>query len=491
MSSYNFLAFDLGAESGRTVLGRLENNRLAIQELSRFPNDPILVNGHLHWNIFNLFDEVKKGMRAYATEIKMKLEGLAVDTWGVDFGLLARDGSILGLPYSYRDLRTQGAMEEFFSRVSKKKIYDLTGIQFMPFNSLFQLFAMARDRSPLLEIASDLLFMPDLFHYLLTGEKTSEFTMSTTSQLFNPREKRWNDELFGALGISNKIMQKPLTPGTVIGNLLEATSREVGLKEAPVIATATHDTASAIAAIPAESRNFAYISSGTWSCIGIEVDNPIINEQALEHNFTNEGGVEETIRFLKNCIGLWLLQQCRKSWAQKQTYTYEELTRMAVSAPAFKALINPDSVEFLNPPDMPEAIRQFTKRTKQPPPEMPAEFIRCILESLALRYRFIVNEIQELSPHPIQKLHIIGGGAKNHLLNQLTADATGLTVVAGPFEATAMGNILGQALALGYVRSLDEIRAITRNSSELLVYEPQQTTEWGKAYERFQNIVDS
>lgn len=486
-----FLAFDIGADSGRAMLGRLENRNLQIKELSRFPNGMVLVLGHWHWNIFRLFEEVKRGMKLCASEEKIQPQSVAFDTWGVDFALLARDGSFLGLPFAYRDQRTEGAMEEFFKKVSRERIYQLTGIQFLQFNSLFQLFSMMRDKSPLLEVASDLLFMPDAFNYFFTGKKKTEFTFATTSQLYNPRKRDWDDELFAALGISKSIMQEIVQPGTVIGSLSKAISQETGMHDMPVVAVASHDTGSAVAAVPAEGEDWAYISSGTWSLMGVETQEPIINGQALELNFTNEGGFGRTFRFLKNIVGFWLLQECRRSWARERLFSYDELTDMAASAPTFKALVEPDWGEFLNPSDMPEAIRRFCQKTKQKIPESPAEFTRCILESLALKYRLTLDQLSQISPRPIRRIHVIGGGAKNCLLNQFTANATGLPIVAGPAEATAIGNIMVQALALGHFSSHAEIRKVISRSFAATRYEPQDTKNWDSAYERFKDIQAS
>jgi rhamnulokinase len=490
MSAHHFLAFDLGAESGRTILGKLEGDRIVTRELTRFSNGPVRVLGHLHWNIYNLFEEVKKGMKACLEEADIRPEALAVDTWGVDFGFLARDGSILGFPFAYRDGRTKGAMEGFFERIPREKIYQITGIQFLPFNTLFQLYALVRDKSPLLEHIAGLLFMPDLFNYLLTGEKVSEFTMASTSQLLDPSRGTWNEELFAALEISPAIMQDVLSPGTAIGALSPAVSQEMDLEETLVIATASHDTAAAIAAIPASGTNWAYISSGTWSLMGVEAARPIINTKALDANFTNEGGVSGTIRFLKNIAGLWLLQQCRKEWAKTAALTYEELTRLAEEAPSFKSFVDPDWPGFLNPPSMPDAIRQFCLKTGQKPPLTVPEFVRCILESLALKYRLTLNRLRQLTETPIERIHVIGGGSRNQLLCQMTADAAGVPVVAGPAEATAIGNIMVQALALGYVQSLDDIRKIIRNSIALRNYEPSGVKEWDLAVERYRELLD-
>jgi rhamnulokinase len=479
------MAFDLGAESGRAVLGRFQEGRLAIEELHRFPNEILTLNGRLHWNIHKLFSEIKKALSICASDVTPDIDGVAVDTWGVDFGLLAKDGTLLGLPYSYRDLKSLGAMEEFFKKVKPERVYEMTGIQFLPFNSLFQLFGLVRDRSPLLAAADRLLFMPDLFHYFLTGLGRTEYTIASTSQLLDPRTRTWNKVLFKALGLSPSIMLDPTPPGTVLGPLLAPIAAETGLGRIPVIATATHDTASAIAAVPAEDSDYAYISSGTWSCMGIEIPEPVISGTTLAHNFTNEGGVEGTIRFLKNVMGLWLIQGCRRSWAKRRNYSYEELAQMAETAPAFKALIDPDAPGFLNPPDMPDAVNAFLARTGQTPLESPAEFVRTILESLALKYRFIVEEIREVVGRPIERIHIIGGGSKNELLNQLTADATGLTVVAGPAEATSAGNILVQLRALGLIRTRSEMSAVVRASFPLKTFRPRPSAAWEESYRKF------
>jgi rhamnulokinase len=487
-----FLAFDIGADSGRAILGWLDKRRLKIKELNRFANGMVFILGHWHWNIYRIFEEVKKGMKLCASHADARPQSIAFDTWGVDFALLARDGSFLGLPYAYRDAGTEGAMEEFFKKVPRHHVYELTGIQFLQFNSLFQLFSMKRDNSPLLEMASDLLFMPDTFNYLFTKEKKTEFTYATTSQLYNPRKKGWDDELFACLGVSKSIMQKIVLPGTVIGRLDKSISQETGIGDIPVIAVASHDTGSAVGAVPAEGEDWAYISSGTWSLMGVETKEPVINEQALELNFTNEGGVGGTFRFLKNITGFWLLQECRRAWAKERLLSYDELTEMAASASPFKSLIEPDWCGFLNPPDMPEAIRQFCHKTKQKAPNSSAEFVRCILESLALKYRLTLDQLRKVYPHPIRRIHVIGGGAKNRLLNQFTANATGLPVIAGPVEATAIGNIMVQALALGYFSSHSEMRKVIGQSFELERYEAQQSKEWNSAYERFkefQNLI--
>jgi len=491
MEAHHFLAFDLGAESGRTILGTLRDEKIVTRELTRFPNIPTRLAGHLHWNLLSLFEDIKGGLGACAAEARVVPESVAVDTWGVDFGLLAKDGSVLGFPYAYRDDRTCGIMEKFFRHTPREKVYERTGIQFLPFNSLFQLYAMVRQRSPLLDCARDLLFMPDLFTYFLSGEKANEFTIASTSQLLDMRGRVWSTEIMAALGVPMGILQRVEPPGTVLGKLIPSVAEEVDLPEVRVIATASHDTAAAIAAIPAAGDNWAYISSGTWSLMGVETAEPIITPETLEANFTNEGGVAETIRFLKNIAGLWLLQQSRKEWASEADLSYAELAGMAAGAKPFRSLIDPDWPEFLNPPSMPDAIRQFCLVSGQPAPSAPGEFARCILESLALKYRFTLDQLRRLTHRPIEVIHVIGGGSRNELLCQFTADATGLPVVAGPAEATAMGNILVQALGLGFVRSLSEIRSVVRRSVELKMYAPRAREDWEGAFARFRGLIEA
>lgn len=487
MPSPSFLAFDLGAASGRAILGHLETNHLDIQELHRFSNGMLPVRGHLHWNIYRLFEEIQNGLAICAQ--KAHIDSLAIDTWGVDFGLLARDGTILGLPFAYRDAYTQGAMEKFFEKIPRERIYSLTGIQFLPFNSLFQLHAMKRDKSILLEAASDLLFMPDLFQYLLTGEKKTEFTFATTTQLYNPKKGEWEGELFEALGLSRSLMQEIVQPGTMIGNLDKRISQQLGWKDVPMIAIASHDTGSAVAAVPAQGGGWAYISSGTWSLMGIETNKPIINDLALKLNFTNEGGVEGTFRFLKNIAGLWLLQKCCETWATGKQEYHDNLMAMGREAKPFPFIIDPDWAGFLNPAHMPETIQHYCVKTGQDVPQSHGEFVRGICESLALKYRLVLDELRQISSDPIHKIHIIGGGAKNRLLCQFTANATELPVYAGPAEATAIGNIMMQSMSCGWVPSLENMREIVRNSFDVVLYEPAQTEEWKEALGLFCAIL--
>jgi len=487
MPSPSFLAFDLGAASGRAILGQLETSHLRTKELYRFANGMLPVHEHLHWDIFRLLEEIEKGLAVCAKETR--IASFAIDTWGVDFGLLDQDGTILDMPFAYRDAHTQGAMEEFFKLIPRERIYNLTGIQFLPFNSLFQLHAMKRDKSSVLKEARDLLFMPDLFHYFLTGEKKTEFTFATTSQLYNPRKKGWEDELFDALGVSKSLMQEIVQPGSLIGKLDKNIAQQLGWRDVLVVAVASHDTGSAVACVPAQGQDWAFISSGTWSLIGIETESPIINDLALRLNFTNEGGVEGTFRVLKNITGLWLVQKCREAWETEKIFSYAQLMAMAQEAKSFRFFIDPDWEGFLNPTDMPKAIQHYCARTGQELPRSPAEFVRGICENLALKYRVVLGEIRQISSNPINKIHVIGGGAKNQLLCQFTANATGLPVFAGPAEAAAIGNIMMQSRAHGFIQSLVQMREVIRNSFDVVVYEPKKTKEWSEAFGLFQKIL--
>jgi rhamnulokinase len=489
MSKHYFLAFDLGAESGKAILGTLENKKLDIREIHRFSNGMVQIQGHFYWDILRLFEKMKESLSICARE-GIPIESMAVDTWGVDFVLLAEDGSILGAPYAYRDPRTNHAMEQLFKIIPKNEVYKSTGIQFMQFNSIFQLFSMKRDNSPLLKIAKDLLFIPDIFNYMFTGVKKSEFSFATTSQMFNPLKHKWEESFFNALDLPISLMQSIVMPGTIIGNLNDDICDQICMKKIPVIAVASHDTGSAFAAIPAEGSNWAVISSGTWSVLGIETKTPIINQKALELNFTNEGGVDHTFRFLKNIMGLWLIQQCKKKWdCQNKNFSYSELVRMGEDSPAFQSWVNPDAPEFLNPPDMTETISAFCHKTGQKIPSTMGGFVRTIMESLAFKYRVVLDELKQVSQNTIEKIHIIGGGIQNEFLCQLTANATGLPVITGPVEATAIGNLLVQALAMGHLNSLADIRQIVLNNFAIKTYRPQNTDDWNNHYKVFQSLL--
>lgn len=490
MKNKSFLAFDIGATSGRSILGTLDNGRLQMKELTRFPNQMLQIGNHFHWNIYSLFEHLKAALVAVKNE-NVEISSIGIDTWGVDFALIAKDGSVLGAPYAYRDPHTDDVPEKYFKIIPREKVYELTGIQVMSFNSLYQLFALKQAQNSLLEATSEILFMPDALSYLLTRNKVVEYTIASTSQILNPRTKQFESILLDAAGVSPSILGKIVMPGHVIGRLTKELGEESELGQIPVIAVAGHDTASAVAAIPAENERFAYLSSGTWSLMGIEVNEAIINEETYALNFTNEGGIEGTTRFLKNITGMWLLEQCLKEWKKEGiTYAYEKLVHMAESAPAFESLIDPDDTSFANPACMTKAIIEYCLATGQKSPETNAEFVRCIFESLSLKYKYILGKLINLAPFPIEKLHVIGGGSKNPLLNQWTANAIGIPVIAGPSEATAIGNIMVQAKAAGCVDSLQEMRQIIRDSIPLDEFLPENKAEWKKAYAKFLMITN-
>jgi rhamnulokinase len=488
MHRNKFLAFDIGASSGRAIIGHLNDNIISLKEIYRFYNGMTLIHGRYHWDIFRIFEDIKKGMKEAVDQNEIPAS-IGIDTWGVDYGLLDEAGHILELPYAYRDHRTDKAMDDLFRIIPKEELYNLTGIQFLQFNTVFQLYAAVRDRLPIMKLSEDLLFIPDLLNYLLTGVKRSEFSFATTSQLYNPRTKAWAPEIFEKIGISVDIMQEIVDPGSIIGGLSEDILNETGMPRVMVTAVASHDTGSAIAAIPAEDEDFAYISSGTWSLMGIESNIPVISLKSLAFNFTNEGGVAGTFRVLKNIMGLWLIQECKRSWADAGAdFSYQALANMASSSKHFKTLIDPDHSSLLNPKNMPEALSSLARTAMEPEMENPGEFSRCIFESLAFRYRQTVEELKQISDKDIRKIHIIGGGSQNELLCRFTANATGLPVIAGPAEGTALGNIMVQALSQGEIGSLSEIRHIIRKSFEFKEYFPESISEWNSNYSRFLEV---
>ena len=487
-----FLAVDLGAESGRAVLGRFDGEQITLEEVHRFPNVPVRLPDGLHWDVLRIAREVKDGI-AKATRNGGRIESLGVDAWGVDFALLDRDGCLISNPYHYRDPRTEGMDERAFDRMPKEEIYETTGIQFMPINTLYQLLAM--EGSPLLQAAQTLLLIPDLISYWLTGEKACEFTAASTTQLCDARSGGWARDLLEEMRFPGHIFGEIVPPGTRLGPLLPEVAEETGAKEGlHVTAVASHDTASAVVAVPAEGENFAYISSGTWSLVGVELPKPAIAPEGMHANFTNEGGFNGTTRFLKNVMGLWLLQECRRTWAREgREYSYEELTRLSQAVPDAGPLLDPDHPAFLPPGDMPGRIRRFCRETHQSPPGEPGEVVRCVLESLALKYRWVLERAEELTGRRAEVVHIVGGGVRNTLLCQLTADATRRPVRAGPVEATALGNLMVQAYARGYLGSLEEIRAAVRGSSiEVHDYRPTGSAdEWDEAYERLLRVMET
>ncbi len=480
-----FLAFDLGAESGRGVLGLLENGRLRLEVVHRFPNGAVRTLDTLHWDVLRLYGEMEQALRLCAAR-HGHLDGLGVDTWGVDFALLGRGGILLGNPRHYRDPHTEGVMERAFARVGRAEVFRQTGIQFMRFNTLFQLLALQEARSPLLDVAENLLFIPDLFHYFFTGIKVNEHTDASTSQMLDPTTRAWAWDLVRAFGLPERILGTLVQPGTVLGPLRASVAAETGLNPAPVIAPASHDTGSAIAAVPASGDSWAYISSGTWSLMGVELPGPLVNEQALAANFTNEGGVGGTVRFLKNIMGLWLVQECRRAWERAgATYSYEDLARLAEAATPFAAVLDADDPSFILPANMPAAIADWCRRSGQAPPEGPGATVRCALEGLAFCYRWVLERLEQLTGRRLEVIHVVGGGSQNDLLNQLTADACGRPVIAGPVEATAAGNVLVQALGLKALGSLAEAREVVRRSFEVRTFTPKNADAWQRPYERF------
>ena len=467
-STTKFIAFDLGAESGRAMLASFDGERLALSEALRFPNVSVRVLGSLHWDPLRLFDDIKRGLAQVAREHSASIASIGLDTWGVDFALLGRDDALLGNPFHYRDARTNGILEEAFRRVPRETIFERTGIQFMQINTLYQLLAMARQQSPALQNAATLLMMPDLFNFWLTGRKVCEFTDATTTQFYDPRARAWSHSLFDDFGLPYHILTEIVEPGTVLGNLVAVVAEEVGSERVPVVAPACHDTGSAVAAVPATEPDYVWISSGTWSVMGTQVTQPVINADSLAYNFTNEGGVCQTFRLCKNVVGLWLVQECRRTWARAgEELSYDAMVEMARRAPPFRSLIDPDHAEFLPPGDMPARFAEFCRRTGQPVPEEKGAIVRCALESLALKYRFQLEGLEALLGKHFPTIHIIGGGTQNRLLCQFAADATGRRVIAGPVEATALGNVLMQALALGHLGSLSEGRQVIGKSFEL------------------------
>ncbi|MCL2026971.1 MAG: rhamnulokinase [Bacteroidales bacterium] len=487
--THHFFAFDIGATSGRSILGTLQNGKLELKELTRFPNNILRINNNYYWNIYALFEELKKGLQT-AKQQGIDLDAVGIDTWGVDFVYVAEDGSFLSLPRSYRDPYTNGMPEAFFKIIPRKEVYETTGIQILNFNSLFQLYAAQKEGSSALKHATSILFMPDAFIYLLTGKKWCEYTIASTSQFLNPKTKQIETRLLTAAEVASSLIPPMVMPGSIAGNISDVICKECGLNEIPVVAVAGHDTGSAIAAVPAENKDFAYLSSGTWSLMGIEVKEPIITEESFAMNFTNEGGVEGTTRFLKNITGMWLLEQCRKEWEREgTTYTYPEIVQMSESVDNFQFLIDPDDAMFAHPESMTQTIADYCRKTAQKPPQTHAEFVRCIFDSLALKYKHVLNGLQKVAPFTIEKLHVIGGGAQNKLLNQATANAIGIPVMAGPAEATAIGNVMMQAKGLGLVQSLHDIRTIVRNSFESELFLPKNTELWNEAYINFLKIT--
>lgn len=488
--SKNFLAFDFGASSGRAILGRLSHGKITLEEIHRFSNDPVELCGHYYWDIFRLFYEIKQGLLKYAQGDHGKLDGIGIDTWGVDFGLLGKNGELLGAPYHYRDKRTNGTMEQAEKRMDRRAIFENSGVSFEFFNTMNQLLAMKLQDSAALAGAQDLLFIPDLFAYFLTGEKGTEFCEATTSQLVHPKTRDWSWEIIDALGLPRHIFGKIQQPGTLRGYLLPELCKELGLESTPVYAVASHDTNAAAAAVPAQGDRWAFLSSGTWSLLGIEVDQPVVSEATYTQNFTNEGGVAGKYNLLKNIMGLWIVQQLQADWEREgEKLSFSEMVNLAEAATPFKCFINPDDESFVAPVGMEARIKAYCCATGQQEPQTRGEVIRTAYESLALKYRHAIDGLEHITGKKIDVLHIVGGGCQNQLLNCMTANAINRKVVCGPVEGTATGNLLLQAMAEGSIADIQALRCCVKDSFETSEVLPQDVPAWEEAYIRFKQVT--
>jgi len=489
MQPHRYVACDLGAESCRVILGTLEDDHLATEEIHRFVNDHVTVFGTLRWDVLRIFDELKKGLRQVAVR-GYQIESVSTDSWGVDYVYVRAQEPMITCPYHYRDPRTDSALERAFAVVPANLIYSETGGHFFPNDTLYQMLDDLENRREILELSEQFLNIGDYFNYMFSGVRRAEESLASTTQLFNPQQRKWSRRLIEGFGLPARIFPELVRSGTTLGPLLPSIGTEVGLQGTQVIAGCSHDTACAVAAVPAEGQDWSYVSSGTWSAMGTEVAQPIINPKCREYNFTNEIGYGGTVTFLKNLVGLWLVRECRRQWAKEgQEYAYDQLTKMAQEAEPLKCLINPAAPRFVKPNNMPQKISNYCRETSQEVPRTPGESIRCILESLALLYRKTLGEIATVTGEKARHLHIVGGGSKNLLLNQLAADATQLTVLAGPSEAAAIGNILIQAIGLGHLGSLADLRRVVRRSFPIMTYHPREPSTWQKAYEHFQKLV--
>ena len=487
-----FFAVDLGATSGRTILGTLADGKLEQEELTRFPNNLIETGGHFYWDIYALYFEMIRGLKEVARR-GITLTSIGIDTWGVDFVFIGKDGAILRNPMAYRDPHTFGRMEEYLEKVvSQREVYDITGIQFMNFNSLFQLYAMQQDGNVAMKMAEKVLFVPDALSWMLTGEAVCEYTIASTSQMLDPKTGDLSDKLIESVGMKRSQFGRMVQPGTQIGVLTDEVQKMTGLGPVPVIAVAGHDTGAAVAAVPAKNEQFAYLSSGTWSLMGIETKEAIINDRSYDLNFTNEGGIEGTTRFLKNICGMWLYERCRKEWPEEvRKLSHPELQGSAMQVEAFRSIINPDDKAFANPSSMIEAIQTYCRETGQAVPETPAEICRCIFDSLALRYRQVFGWLKDFATFNLNVLHVIGGGSLNKYLTQFTADACNVEVLAGPQECTAIGNIMLQAKASGDVADIWQMRQIIANSVDMVAYHPTgDKAAWEQAYEKYLKVTN-
>lgn len=483
------VSIDLGAQSGRVSVGSFDGERLRTTEVHRFANAPVRLPGALHWNVLGIYAEILDGLRVAAGRTEAPIDSLAVDSWAFDFGLIDDAGRLLQNPVHHRDPRTEASMEEVWERIPPRELYERTGTQMMRFNTLYQLWAIQAADDPVLERADELLLVPDLVNYWLCGVRGCELTNATTMQCLDLRAREWAWDVLHRAGIPTHVFGELVSPGTVLGGLRAAVAQEAGLAGTRVVAAAEHDTAAAVAAVPLRGPGSVYISSGTWSLVGVEVAAPVIDDRSFAANLTNEGGVRDTVRLLRNVTGLWMLHECARSWSRAGvTYRFDELVSLASSAPALGALVDPNDVSFVAPDDMPRAVREYCVATAQEPPEDPAAVVRCILESLALKYRQTIELLAAVTGVPPLEIHVVGGGAQNGLLNQWTADATGLPLSAGPVEATTVGNLLVQAMALGELDSLADAREVVRSSFTATRYEPHRTEVWEDAYARFTDV---
>lgn len=482
------LAFDFGASSGRAIIGCFDGDKITLEEVHRFSNDPVSVGGTVYWDVLRLFYEIKQGI------IKAKIAGgfdsIGIDTWGVDFGLIDSEGKLMENPVHYRDARTVGLVDEAFKTMPKEKLYGITGIQFMELNTLFQLISLKKYRPWMLERANKMLFMPDLFGYMLTGKMCAEYSIASTSQLIDLDKKTWSKEILDAFGIKESVFAPLVQPGTVLGELSKEICEECGVDPVPVISVCGHDTQSAITSVPCEDGDFAFLSSGTWSLFGTELDKPIVNETSMNINITNEGGFDGSTGFLKNIIGLWLIQESRRQWKREgKEYSYADLEKLALAAEPFKCFIDPDAPEFVPHGNIPERVREFCRKTGQYVPETVGEIMRCIYESLAMKYRLTFEKLRECTERDYPVIHVIGGGTKDGLLCQMTANSCDRTVKAGPIEATVMGNVAVQLMSDGSVKNIGQARKIVADSSELKTFEPKDTDKWAGAYEDFLKVT--
>ncbi len=490
MAKLKMLAIDLGASSGRGIIGSFDGNKLTLDVNHRFPSEPVTVAGTFTWDVLRIFHEIKNSIRKCALSGDKDIKSIGIDTWGVDFGFIDRKGKLMANPVHYRDSRTEGIIDYADRFISKDELYNITGLQFMNFNTIYQLAASKRDEPVYVENADKILFMPDLLNYFLTGEKFAEYTIASTGAVLDARSRQISKNILNKFGIPETLFAPIVQAGHKVGKILPEILDDVGAIDADIVNVAAHDTASAVLAVPAKSDDFIFISSGTWSIMGSEVKEPIISEKSFAYNFTNEGGVENTIRFSKNITGLWLKEESKRQWAREgKDYTHDQLSDMALASKAFQSLIDPDEPMFSTPGNLPRRIAEYCKTTGQHVPENEGEIMRCIFESLALRYRYTVECIDEMKGHKTPFINIVGGGTREELLNQFAADACARPVYAGPVEATAMGNIAAQAIAAGEIKNVAEAREVIANSTEIKYYEPKNTEVWDEGYERFKKLI--